>query len=290
MERSDRRIRIGEKLKATPNNHAQVYTSLIAIPPSEREISPTRRQELEASLSQHQSNLIPLILRRTTAYTEDEEFEVIYGADWCIVAQEIGIEKLWVWVFDIPDEEVDNIKAEMQQLLGNNIALPLPPHPKQESNNPANNELKEVKILLQRLEKSWQQDIKLLNQKIDDRLNLTDFYQQLEKLIDSKLENALQNVTPREVIVRESSVSQPKKLNLALNLAIATIDEITDAIGNQKQATAAYKAIQKWKESGKKLTWANLEKSTKPGSYKVNGFGKETYKELKTIGYIEEES
>lgn len=289
MERSDRRIRIGEKLKATPNNHAQVYTSLIAIPPSEREISATRYQELEASLSQHQSNLIPLILRRTTAYTEDEEFEVIYGADWCIVAQEIGIEKLWVWVFDIPDEEVDNIKAEMQQLLGNNIALPLPPHPKQESNNPANNELKEVKILLQRLEKSWQQDIKLLNQKIDDRLNLTDFYQQIEKLIDSKLENALQNVTPREVIVRESSVSQPKKLNLALNLAIATIDEITDAIGNETYATAAYKAIQKWKESGKKLTWKNLEKSIS-GNDKVPNFGKGTYNKLKNIGYIEEES
>ncbi len=289
MDRSERTIRIEKNLKPIPNNHAQVYTSLIAIPPGDREISPTRRQELEASLSQHQSNLIPLILRRTTAYTEDEEFEVIYGADWCIVAQEIGIEKLWVWVFEIPDEEVDNIKAEMQQLLGNDIALPLPKNPEKESNNTGNNELLEVKKLVQRLEISLQQDIKLLHQKIEDRLNLVDFYQKLEKLIDGKLDNALQNltlpnITPREVIVRESNVSQPEKINLA----IATKDDIIKAIDNEKRGIAAYNAIEKCKESARKLTWANLEKCTKTGPYKVKGFAKGTYKELKTIGYIEE--
>jgi hypothetical protein len=32
----------------------------------------------------------------------------------CLAAKELGIEKLWVWVFDLTDEQADTARVEME--------------------------------------------------------------------------------------------------------------------------------------------------------------------------------
>jgi hypothetical protein len=118
MDEQQRRDRIVNYLRIKPVNHGQIYTFQIAIPTSEVTDIPFDRGEyLKASLIQQETNLIPLIVRRTEAYSEEEEYELVYGADWYLVAKELDIEKLWVWVFDLTDEEAATAKEEMQQLL-----------------------------------------------------------------------------------------------------------------------------------------------------------------------------
>ncbi|BAZ38971.1 hypothetical protein NIES4101_49210 [Calothrix sp. NIES-4101] len=118
MDDKQRRDRIVNYLRIKPVNHGQIYAFQIAIPASENKDIPFERREyLKMSLSQQGTNLIPLIVRRTEAYSEEEEYELVYGADWCLVAKELDIEKLWVWVFDMSDEEAATAKEEMQQLL-----------------------------------------------------------------------------------------------------------------------------------------------------------------------------
>ncbi|MGF2033793.1 MAG: Rho termination factor N-terminal domain-containing protein [Nostoc sp. CmiVER01] len=119
MNSAERRDRIVEYLRIKSISHGQVYTFQIAVPESEvSEVPFEKREYLSNSLIQQGTNLIPLIVRRTEAYSEEEEYEVVYGADWCLVAKELDIEKLWVWVFDMTDEQAAAAKEEMQQLLG----------------------------------------------------------------------------------------------------------------------------------------------------------------------------
>lgn len=123
MNQFDRQARIIENLRVKPISHGQVHTFQIAIPESQtEELSCGRREVLETSLNKHNSNLVPLIVRRTEAYSEEEEYEVVYGADWCIVARELDVEKLWVWVFDMTDEQAAAAKAEMEQLTGSSVS------------------------------------------------------------------------------------------------------------------------------------------------------------------------
>ncbi len=132
MNSAERRDRIVEYLRIKSISHGQVYTFQIAVPESETvEVPFEKREYLRNSLTQQGTNLIPLIVRRTEAYSEEEEYEVVYGADWCLVAKELDIEKLWVWVFDMTDEQAAAAKEEMQQLLGfsdssDSIAVVLP--------------------------------------------------------------------------------------------------------------------------------------------------------------------
>ncbi|WYL96062.1 MAG: helix-hairpin-helix domain-containing protein [Gloeotrichia echinulata IR180] len=126
MNAAERRDRIVEYLRIKPISHGQIYTFQIAIPESEVvELPFEKREQLKMSLTQQGTNLIPLIVRRTEAYSEEEEYEVVYGADWCLVAKELDIEKLWVWVFNLTDEQAAAAKQEMQQLLGYSEAIPL---------------------------------------------------------------------------------------------------------------------------------------------------------------------
>lgn len=120
MDQAERQKRIVDYLRVKPVSHGQVYTFQIAIPDSESvEISPERFDLLSNSLTQQTTNLIPIVVRRTEAYSEEKDYEVVYGADWCIVAKELDIEKLWVWVFDMSDEDAATAKAEMEKLAGN---------------------------------------------------------------------------------------------------------------------------------------------------------------------------
>jgi hypothetical protein len=175
MKEAERRDRIVEYLRIKPISHGQVYTFQIAIPESEViEIPLERRENLEKSLSQQGSNLIPLIVRRTEAYSEEEEYEVVYGADWCLAAKELDIEKLWVWVFDMTDEQAVAAKEEMQQLLGYSDSIPVIVQtlsPETESNKP----------ILQKLDKLFQQ-VETFNKKVE---TLTKKVEQITASVES---------------------------------------------------------------------------------------------------------
>lgn len=180
MDTAERRDRIVEYLRIKPISHGQVYTFQIAIPESEAiEIPFERRENLQTSLTQQGSNLIPLIVRRTEAYSEEEEYEVVYGADWCLVAKELDIEKLWVWVFDMTDEQAAAAKEEMQQLLGSSDSSPVVVQPPSE-------ETESIKPILQKLDKSFQQ-LETLNKK-----NVETLTQKIEQVAASvkKLEES----------------------------------------------------------------------------------------------------
>ncbi|MEH2263710.1 Rho termination factor N-terminal domain-containing protein [Nostoc sp.] len=160
MNSAERRDRIVEYLRIKPISHGQIHTFQIAVPESEvLEIPSEKREYLRNSLTQQGTNLIPLIVRRTEAYSEEEEYEVVYGADWCLVAKELDIEKLWVWVFDMNDEQAATAKEEMQQLLGfaDSTALVL---------TSVSEETESNKTILKQLDKLFVQ-IETLNKKIE---------------------------------------------------------------------------------------------------------------------------
>jgi len=126
MSLSDRRVQIGSYLGIKPITHGQIHTFQIAIPNAETiEILPERREILAQTLKEHQSNLGSLVVRRTKAYDEEKEYEIVYGADWCIVAEELEIERLWVWVFDLTDEQAITMKTEMEKLFGGDSIQPI---------------------------------------------------------------------------------------------------------------------------------------------------------------------
>ncbi|NJR16813.1 MAG: hypothetical protein HC785_14625 [Calothrix sp. CSU_2_0] len=100
-------------------------------------------------------------MRRTKAYSEEEEYELVYGADWCLVAKELDIEKLWVWVFDMSDEEAAIAKEEMQQLLEMKESQP------SQTNVETNTKEQElIQPLIQQLNRLSQQ-VTVLSNKID---------------------------------------------------------------------------------------------------------------------------
>jgi len=161
MNRSERQNRIIEYLRIKPISHGQVYTFQIAVPESQIvEILLERREALKTSLTEQGSNLIPLIVRRTEAYSEEEEYEVVYGADWCLVAKELDIEKLWVWVFDMTDEQAATAKAEMEQLLASSDSMSAV------VSSSSSEETELVKTLLQQVNQSFDQ-IEEINRKIE---------------------------------------------------------------------------------------------------------------------------
>ena len=151
MDRSQDQNRIVEYLRIKPISHSQIYTSQIAVPEDQRgEIPRERREALRRSLIEQGSNLIPLIVRPTEAYSNEEEYEVVCGSDWCIVAKELGIEQMWAWVFEMTDEEVTVAQAEMANLA---------PQPTQKTAH--------IEALLQQFELSFQQKVESLTQQIE---------------------------------------------------------------------------------------------------------------------------
>lgn len=196
MDRSERRARIRANLSIEPISHGQVHTFQIAVPESEQKDIPSeRRQIIEDSLTQHKSNLVPLIVRRTEDYSEEEEYEAVYGADWCIVAKELDIEKLWVWVFDMTDEQAAAAKVEMEQLAGS-TGFGLTDKP------PVSDETQQIKNLLQKFEQSFQKKLDTLDRQLNqasmtspgkpsdssEQVITENLLEQLERLIERKLE------------------------------------------------------------------------------------------------------
>lgn len=130
MDRLDRQNRIIEYLKIKPTHHGQLETCLLAIPDGiSLELPPERLEEIRTSLTEQGTNLIPLMVRRSDAYGDDFEYEVIYGEEWCAVARELDIDRLWVWMFDLDDEQARVARAEMARLAGGKVMISPVPGP-----------------------------------------------------------------------------------------------------------------------------------------------------------------
>ncbi len=112
MDRSSDQNRIVEYLRIKPISHSQIYTSQIAVPEPQRgEIPRERREAIRRSLIEQGSNLIPLIVRPTEAYSNEEEYEVVCGSDWCILAKELGIEQMWEGITSISGLQKLDLRA-----------------------------------------------------------------------------------------------------------------------------------------------------------------------------------
>jgi hypothetical protein len=126
MQGKTRQETIINYLRVKPSNHGEVETVLLFIPEREKiksEISTDERKLIEETFKEQGTNLIPIIVRRTQPDEEDREYEVVYGQKWCIVAEEIGIDRLWTWVFDLKDSEIPLIQEKMSALAGNQTSL-----------------------------------------------------------------------------------------------------------------------------------------------------------------------
>ncbi len=174
MDRSQDQNRIVEYLRIKPISHSQIYTSQIAIPETQRgEIIRDRREALRRSLIEQGSNLIPLIVRPTEAYSNEEEYEVICGADWCMVAKELGLEQMWAWVFEMTDEEVAAAQTEMELLA---------PQPIQKT--------AQLESLLQQFELSFQKKVESLTTQIEQSIKKNEdlLKKQVKALTEQNLE------------------------------------------------------------------------------------------------------
>ena len=271
MDQLERQKRIVEYLRIKPINHGQIHISQIVVPEHQiGEISQERREKLKQSLIEQGSNLIPLIVRRLEVDDDLQNYEVVYGADWCLVSQELNIERLWVWVFDLTDQQAAAAKAQMEDLAtASNFISELP----SSSEKP-----QELQRLLQQFENSFQEVESISNT--------------LKEMAES-VKNIKENISTQIDVLRRvltPELPKPPKLNLRL----VTEKEIKEALSKVKatstQINAAWKAIQHWKKPGKDLTWENLEKSTKTGKDKVPSFTKTVYDKLKEIADIYDEN
>ena len=182
MDYAERQKRIVEYLRIKSTSHGQIYTFQIAVPnPESVQISPERFEAISRSLKQQGTNFISLLVRRTEAYSEEEEYEVVYGADWCLVAKEIGIEKLWVWVFNMTDEEAQIALQEMELLAGKSEAN-VPVAIISNSVKPESD--KQIELLVKRFEALAEQYFSIVGE-------IKRLHKQLEDSNERKLENKL---------------------------------------------------------------------------------------------------
>ena len=282
MEKPDRRQQIRSYLSLEPISHGQIHTFQIAVPESQKhDISIERYQALADSLTNHKTNLIPLIVRQTEAYSEEEEYEVVYGADWCIVAKEIDIEKLWVWFFDMNDEQAAAAQAEMEQL--ENVISP-------------DAGSTDIESLLDKKLRPFTAKIEeiLLKKTVDSESNLPEEIRDVKRQIEelkSTVDELANLVKERLSAPKPPEPPKPPKLNLRKNLSQEEIDEaLREVKVKLPQRKAAWNAIQYWKKTGKILTWDNLKKSTKRrSSDDVPDFTNGVYDKLKEIADIIDE-
>lgn len=193
MSLSERQIQIGSYLGIKPITHGQIHTFQIAIPNAETiEVLPERREILAQTLKEHQSNLGSLVVRRIEA-DDEKEYEIVYGADWCIVAEELEIQRLWVWVFDLTDEQAITMKTEMEKLFGGDSIQPITSEVTRQEHPPLELQLKQqMRELMKDINTKFQalsQTISSENTQINHRL------QQLENTVNNLTDNLAKLIT-----------------------------------------------------------------------------------------------
>jgi hypothetical protein len=208
----ERRRLIRENLKIQPVNHGQVHTCLVGMR-SQPKISPDRYEELRWSLQNHNSNLIPILVRRTDQLGDEVEYEVIHGADWVVVANDLDIGMLWAWVFDLSDAEAELAQEELAVLLEGDSpsASTVNPNPSLES--PSKPGIDPT-----------------FSQRLEEQLT-----QKLEQLLDQKLTQALAGVTvaDRHALGDANSAQTLAKLEsqmTALSQQVANLSQPGNAI------------------------------------------------------------
>jgi hypothetical protein len=305
MSQDIRRELIGQNLGIKPINHGQVHTFQIALPDSKKQtLSLEQRQAIEQSLLAHQSNLISLIIRRTDAYEhEDIEYELVYGADWLQIAQELEIEKVWAWVFDLTDEQAIATTSEMEALTNAfKDQQPTPKTPDRLDSNitdlidrklqlTADSIKNSMTSLLTGIRNDLDEKLKVLNYKID-RSSTTSGSgsNELGKVLE-QLDNIQQQL--------KSSRKEPviKIVENPINLLAASDQEIESALKQvntqDSHIKAAIKAVHHYRQAEQGLTWESLERSAKAKTSsqdKISGFAKGTYDRLRAVAIIPEKS
>ncbi|MEN9202333.1 MAG: ParB N-terminal domain-containing protein [Thermostichus sp. DG_1_6_bins_120] len=107
---------IEQYLRIKPLNHGQVHISQIAIPDTLKAcLGQDKVEAATQSIRKFGSNLYPIIVRRTNGYGEDKEYEVIFGEEWCEAAKQLELERIWVWVFDLSDDEVAYLRQFLEE-------------------------------------------------------------------------------------------------------------------------------------------------------------------------------
>jgi len=163
MQGKTRQETIIHYLRVKPSNHGEVETVLLKIPEREKikgKISADERKLIEETFREQGTNLIPIIVRRIEPDEEEHEYEVVYGQKWCIIADELGIDRLWTWVFDLDDDQVPLIQEKMAALAGNQTS-----EVQAQPNNQSSDDL--VKAIEINLEKSLVAELKAGNIQIN---------------------------------------------------------------------------------------------------------------------------
>jgi len=252
MNPLERQARIVERLRVKPINHGQLETDQLVVPPT-LAVSQEQKNLLRESLERQGTNLIPIIVRKTD---EDGDYEVVFGAECCLAAQELKLPRVWVWMFDLDDEQAAAIGEEMALLMGGTeyISQPVIEEPSSSSET-----LQLLKTISRQLEQFPKHSITLTEIKdlIDERL--------ID--IDKKLTEILENI--------------PRKLDLSK----ATLDDLIAKGFTKPQSTAAFLALTKCKNQNE-LSWQALENCVNPGKAKVKNFGVTTLQKLRAIGRI----
>jgi DNA uptake protein ComE-like DNA-binding protein len=106
------RQKIIEYLKIKPIHHGQLEVHQIYVPPEQQANPSVSHQEV---INYFQANLHPILVRRTNQYGEDQEYELIYGGAWYQAAKSAGLQRVWVWVFDLTDAQVAEVKNLLRQ-------------------------------------------------------------------------------------------------------------------------------------------------------------------------------
>lgn len=300
MSQDIRRELISRNLGIKPINHGQIHTFQIALPDSRKQaISLEQRQAIERSLVAHQSNLISLIVRRTDAYEdEDIEYELVYGADWLQVAQELDVEKVWAWVFDMTEEQAIAAIAEMESLSGTSKT----PQFSEKSSDEIGSDIatlidQKLQLATDSIRNSIASALNGIKHDLDEKLKMLNY--RIDSLSDTGnnsggLEAVLEKLdTIQQLASRKAPV---KSIENPINLLEASeqdIEAVLKQVGTQnKQIRAAIEAVRFCKQSQEGLTWSNLERSAKAkssSSYKIAGFAEGALARLQAAAYIPEE-
>lgn len=168
-------------LKVKPSSHGQLDIELLVIPELDKvknDISPDERKLIEETFKEQGTNLIPIIVRRIEPDEEDREYEVVYGQKWCIIAEEMGIDRLWTWVFDLEEDQKEDqiplIQEKMAALAGSEVIKQIQT-PKEDNQSQFNKVIKQLQKnqdqlikRIEQLEEIYQKNIEALQTKLDD--------------------------------------------------------------------------------------------------------------------------
>ncbi|MBF2088376.1 MAG: hypothetical protein IGR80_01525 [Synechococcales cyanobacterium K44_A2020_017] len=218
----ERRNLIRKSLKIQPMSHGQVHIFTVGMR-SRPDITSDRYEELRLSLSNHGSNLIPIMVRRSDRLGDEKEYEVIHGADWVIVAEDLGVEMLWAWVFDLTDEQVDVACQEWDMLMNASDPVTDPPTVSPTPTAASGLSLADMSRLLEQT----------LDQKLGSSstgLSLDDVSRLLDQKLDQKLDQGLGSLSGQP----QSSSHLDDRIDSLSNLVESlanTVQTLTQQVG-----------------------------------------------------------